>query len=114
MGRYLDGGPCCEAFEKELAYGHCCEMMADCLHDPDTPLKYNLVQRRYYLASKGKAKKNSIYHCPLCGSKLPKILIDEWIDILEKEYGLVDLYGKDAQQIPKEFKTDAWWRKRNL
>jgi hypothetical protein len=43
-----------------------------------------------------------------------KDIYSEWCDILEKEYGLTDPRGKDANEVPAEFQTDEWWKKRGL
>ena len=54
-----------------------------------------------------------IHYCPYCGKKLPTILEDEWYEVLKKEYGLT--FDDDVdKQIPSEFLTDEWWKKRGL
>jgi len=55
-------------------------------------------------------------YCFWCGTKLPKELSDEWLDVLEKEYGLDDACPSehDDPRIPSEFWTDEWWKKRGL
>ena len=57
-----------------------------------------------------------ITYCPFCGTKMPKELSDEWLDVLEKEYGLDDACPSehDDPRIPPEFWTDEWWKKRGL
>ncbi|MBP9791623.1 MAG: hypothetical protein KBC27_00200 [Rickettsiales bacterium] len=55
-----------------------------------------------------------INYCQWCGKKMPKPLVDEWYKILEEEYGILDPVVDDADKVPKEFKTDAWWKKRGL
>ena len=52
-------------------------------------------------------------YCPWCGFKLPTSLRDEWFHILRTEYGL-DNPCDDKRKIPKEFKSDEWWKKRKL
>jgi hypothetical protein len=49
-----------------------------------------------------------------CGKKLPTSLRIEWHDILEEEYGLESPDNRDKKKVPKEFLSDAWWKKRNL
>jgi hypothetical protein len=52
--------------------------------------------------------------CPFCGSKLPKDLYgDEYDDALEEAVGK-DLCDLKEEEIPEEFKSDEWWRKRGL
>ena len=55
-----------------------------------------------------------IHYCPWCGSKLAKELSDEWLYVLEQEYGIKDPQGNDRKKVPPEFKTDEWWKKRGL
>ena len=55
-----------------------------------------------------------INYCPWCGAELPKVLSDEWFDILEEEYGIEDPTNEEKDKVPEEFKTDEWWKKRGL
>ncbi len=59
-------------------------------------------------------------YCPFCGAKMPKILygIDEngnspYSDALEEALGK-DFCDIKPEEIPEEFKTDEWWKKRGL
>ena len=59
-------------------------------------------------------------YCPFCGVKLPKDRkgIDEngndpYTDALEEAVGKEYCDIKE-DEIPEEFKTDEWWRKRGL
>ena len=51
--------------------------------------------------------------CPYCGTKLPKSLLFERDDELEK---VLDKESCDIteDEIPEEFKSDEWWKKRGL
>ena len=59
-----------------------------------------------------------LYHlgyCPWCGQKLPddRLKGDVYYDLLER------IVGKEycdimEDEIPEEFKTDEWWKKRGL
>ncbi|MDR0693335.1 MAG: hypothetical protein LBF49_02060 [Puniceicoccales bacterium] len=59
-----------------------------------------------------------IAYCPFCGAKLPKELIDEKYDIICDELGLDYVPSSSGylpkKELPEEFKTDEWWRKRGL
>ena len=56
-----------------------------------------------------------IYYCPWCGKKLPINLSDKWFEILKKEHGIdYPFDDPDRKNIPEEFKSDEWWKKRNL
>ena len=101
---------------------YCCNTVQFWLQDLDCPLKY-IPNLRFYSISvpRSIAKKNevwpgyAVHYCPNCGFKFPKDVVDEWMDILEKEYGIDDPYdSKQKKLIPKEFKTDEWWKKRGL
>lgn len=53
--------------------------------------------------------------CPACGTDLPKSLQEEWRSTLHKEYGVEDYYASIWNpMVPEEFKSDTWWKKRNL
>jgi hypothetical protein len=73
-------------------------------------------RKRSYTISHSEELGTHMEYCPYCGKKMPKELTDEWYDILEKEYGLIDVNPGDYhdKRIPKEFWTDEWWRKRGL
>jgi len=57
-----------------------------------------------------------IKHCPWCGKRFPGGLRDEWFDILKKEYNIEPEPSKlsKSKDIPQEFKSDEWWKKRGL
>jgi len=101
----------------------CCLSMLDAIEQPDdSPLVYSAETRSYTIsAPRALMKKDMVWlgccveFCPFCGAKLPKDLADERFEILETEYGINDPYdSKQKKLIPKEFKTDEWWKKRAL
>ena len=60
-----------------------------------------------------------LWYCPWCGTKLPEKLTDKMEEILEEEYGITekdwDAPGwNDDTDLPAEFHTDEWWKKRGL
>lgn len=94
---------------------HCCALMDQFLEDPKVPLKYYPIAREYGLDLYYSYAIQLIQFCPWCGMKFPKDLDDEYHDILKTEYGLIP--GLDIQNdpnIPDEFKSDEWWKKRGL
>lgn len=99
---------------------HCCKWMDLFLKDPRVAIVYWPCFRVYAIPflQKGKCisyvtKGSALDHCPWCAKKLPKNLTDEWFATLEKEYNLNDPDSKEQQRlVPKEFKTDEWWKKR--
>ncbi len=96
---------------------HCCNAMQSLLEDKEVPMRYDPVTRYYALTiPKYYSKKNHIHQrvwiefCPLCGTKLPSTLRDEWIELVKQNFQIT----KDLKKLPKEFHTDEWWRKRGL
>ena len=54
-----------------------------------------------------------LIYCPFCGVKLPKCLWYEYADEMEAVVG--KYFGQISDdEIPEEFKTDKWWKKRGL
>ena len=89
--------------------------MTKSVQEREVPLDYNLVFREYFIDLRSPEIK-LIYYCPWCSEKMPCSLRDEFFDILEKEYGVDDNIFEISQnkQLPEEFKSDTWWKKRNL
>ncbi len=83
-------------------------------------MKYNLVLKHFgcYIKTKDNDGKDSyleiqtMRYCPFCGAKLPDYS-DKYDDELEKAVGkeYCDIKPED---IPEEFKSDKWWKKRGL
>ena len=51
--------------------------------------------------------------CPFCGTKLPYNLYNKYAEELEKAVGK-EYCDITEDEIPEEFKTDEWWKKRGL
>lgn len=91
---------------------HCCETMYyDLLNDT---IKYVPHYREYHDNREEDIKNFVDHYCGNCGTKLPYSLRDTWFATLKQEYGLEDPLDTDKQDIPKEFLTDEWWKKRGL
>jgi hypothetical protein len=100
----------------------CCEPLCLLIEDPECPLKYIPFTREFVLtAPKHYLKKNEvslcfvISYCPRCGKAFPQELSEQWYDTLEQELGITGFI--DAQKrknLPQEFQTDEWWKKRGL
>ena len=94
---------------------HCCKEMTFFLEENKVAVNYSVKDREYSINLKNSHAIQLIKYCPWCGAKLPKELSDEWFKILEKEYGIeCPLSNEEKHKIPKEFKTDEWWKKRGL
>ena len=80
----------------------------------DQRIEYSMMSRTYDML----IDENSVRRlnfCPWCGKRLPKGLIKKLFDVLWQEYGIgyeadLDYYTN----VPDEFRTDEWWKKRNL
>lgn len=94
----------------------CCTLMDIVIEDKESALRYDPSLRMYYIREEHQPAARTIQYCPWCAAKLPESLYNEQEEILEKEYGLTDTWkgGKDYDQIPPEFHTDEWWKKRGL
>lgn len=89
---------------------HCCEFLLNSINDDEYPIYYSDKLRIYGIdILDGGSSYSRINLCPWCGVRFPKELSDEWYDLLE-EQGIEP--WKD--EIPKEFQTSEWWKKRNL
>ena len=94
-----------------------CEKLDTYLREDKLPIKYHDRYRSFVLAFKtsyGGTKKGGIVlgFCPFCGGKFPSDLYEEFYHLtehLEDEYG--DL---DFRKVEREFRSDAWWKKRGL
>lgn len=90
---------------------HCCNELNYILEENRTNMLYDSQLREYQMrVSKSKAYYHMIF-CPWCGKQFTPSLNKEFFEILEKEYGIDDYH---PNKIPKEFKTDEWWKKRGL
>ena len=91
-------------------YPHCCEQMAFHIQHKERIVRF-LITLREYSFKVTDTVGQQLNFCPWCGVQLPKSLRDTWCNILIDEYH-VDSPWDD--QIPSEFKTDEWWKKRGL
>ena len=94
----------------------CCKEMRLFIEDPRDPIRYNNKFREYYIYIPRSHNIITMAYCPWCGKKLPGSLREKYFEILEEGYGLeVDIFSiKDNPNIPEEFTSDKWWKKRGL
>jgi hypothetical protein len=99
--------------EQQTSY--CCFAIEQEINDPRVFINYSPKYREYSISTISKHVMRLISNCPWCGIKLLRSVRNEWFDILEKEYQLDDPWNVEQEKlIPKEFKTDEWWKKRRL
>jgi hypothetical protein len=96
---------------KKFTSDFCCETFDEAIRDNRFPLYYEAKDRNYFI---GSGVLHLLYYCPWCAFKFPKDLRDEWCDILENEYKIDNPFSGDRRRIPKEFRSDEWWKKRGL
>ena len=110
--------------------GHCCKDMDYFLNEQKVLIYYNPIFREYFTSLRSyKDGKHVIYYCPWCGEKFSPSLIDKYIETLSDEYNICfdpptgkyfNIQSEDfdlpdeAEDIPKEFKSNEWWKKRGL
>ena len=88
----------------------CCEDMHDSINQLKI-VEYDRIDRSYSLPVSERRSKE-LFFCPWCGSKLPKVLNEEYLEALEKIN--IVFPNHDFSNVPPEFRTDEWWKKRGL
>jgi len=108
----------------------CCELMQEFLDEGKVGIYYNPIIRSYHINTRiFQDGKQMIYNCPWCGCKLPNNLLNQYYDTLEREYNILyepftkryyeildtpNTYKEIDRELPEEFKSDKWWKKRKL
>ena len=91
----------------------CCLTLDATLKNPlEFSIFYDTKFREYYVNAKNAGFEMS--YCPFCGKQFPKSLRDKWFDELSKILGFEVDICIDRRKIPKDFKSDIWWKKRGL
>lgn len=81
----------------------------------DKIVQYEPMVRDYGILC-GRNSIRMLSFCAWCGTKLPESLHSKIFDVTEHELG-IPRYEADFENyanLPDEFKTDEWWRKRGL
>jgi hypothetical protein len=105
----------------EIKEKFCCETMErNFFNKGENAIDYSLTTRLYTIVI-ANGHNRQILFCPWCGKQFPKYLGEEWENTLLKEYSIsnriLEDYGIKVYaegEIPDEFKTDEWWKKRGL
>ena len=114
---------------------NCCKFMDFYLKEQKVLIFYNPIFREYFIKIRShKNGKLPIYHCPWCSYKFSHSLLEKYKKILsdkykiffdDNQYKYFDIspnedkeddffYTPKEIEPPEEFKSDAWWKKRNL
>ncbi len=91
----------------------CCKNMEEAAYEYKAIYLEEQV-RGYSISSVPSGVSLTLIFCPFCGVALGKRLHKEYYDVLEKEYGIDDPDIFNLSNVPEEFKSDEWWRKRGL
>lgn len=82
---------------------------------------YDPVLRRYFIDVRSEygGAVQLIRHCPWCGKCFPRSLLNEFVEELKKKLNIKtnDIgFGelRERKDIPQEFKSDEWWKKRGF
>jgi hypothetical protein len=86
------------------------------LSDHRNNIYYYNVFREHYIQTKRGTVILDMAFCPWCGKKFSESLREKFFKVLELEYGIITDIGdyKTRPDVPKEFQTDEWWKKRGL
>ncbi len=102
---------CCKYMREKLAHLSICD---DPFHCPEAIVYYEPMWDEYGIIVHGKDYFIYLWFCPWCGAKLPESKYMLWYETL-KAMGLkgVDWTNVSSRKdIPKEFLTDEWYRKK--
>ncbi len=87
-----------------------CEMHADRFDCPDALVHYIPKFDEYGLIiHDGGTSSLLITYCPWCGQGLPESKRDQWFEVIEA-LGLEPA----SNDIPEEYRSDAWYRSKDL
>lgn len=99
----------------------CCKTFQSFINNIECPIEYVAYIREYVITVPGHYIKEGditlnyvIDFCPCCGSVLPASLFEEWQEIMQEQFRIEGPLDPKISKIPIEFKTDQWWKDRNL
>jgi hypothetical protein len=91
----------------------CCVKMN--YHIQENKVIHYVPPFREYVLPISKNLTQLITNCPWCGAILPESLREEYFETLNTELNIdPDILTLCEYNLPKEFKTDEWWKKRGL
>ena len=104
---------------KENIMKFCCDTMQRYIDEHNLEYKPETRMVTFYIKSNDKTGYQPEYYgspciyCPYCGSKQPSFLDEERYNAIEETLGK-EWCDITEDEIPEEFKTDEWWKKRGL
>lgn len=89
---------------------HCCKEMSFFIEEKKVAIYYRPQFREYAVGLRQMSASQIIHYCPWCGKKFPLGLDDAFFEEIEK----LGFETANDLNLPEEFKTDEWWKKRGL
>lgn len=96
----------------------CCKKLYEVINDKYGSLQYSSALREYWVRliddydELGIISNNTaiqlLSFCPFCGTRLPESLRDQWVNELET-LGFDEPFDQD---IPNDYTSDSWWKRR--
>lgn len=99
---------CCKELQFFLNYQF--DVFRGTYEFPSNLLAYNAVLDEYGINMKDGTSFVPIRYCPWCGQPLPESKMNRYISELQ-QMGYEQIF---SEEVPDEFKSDEWWRKRGL
>ncbi|AIL66131.1 hypothetical protein NOVO_09085 [Rickettsiales bacterium Ac37b] len=90
----------------------CCEDMHNSIEKYKI-VDYEQIDRTYGILF-GDGYNMFLQFCPWCGVKLKHRLVKELFKCLKTEYKIEEPDLTNFTNVPEEFKSDEWWKKRGL
>ena len=106
---------CIEMAEDDPMY--CCgTFLKYYVNDHRVPISYSPAYRKYYfMVEKELHAIEGLIRCLQCNKKWPKDLGSTWRKTINKELKFDPYEAKNnTVELPAEFTTDEWWKKRGL
>lgn len=96
---------------------HCCYSMDTSIDDERVPITYIKIFREYAISIFYDHATIRINYCPWCTKKLPSSLKDRYFLTLHSKHNIqtsMENLEKDFSDLPHEFKSDRWWKRRKI
>jgi len=94
---------------------YCCKSLKMHHEKEGFPLFYEKTKRYFGMLAQGSSCFQLVSFCPFCGYQFPSDVIHAFYRTLEREYGIAqDDIKENGQNLPEEFKSDIWWKKRKF
>lgn len=96
----------------------CCPIMTKAMGTHTIPIKYQPVFKHYTMRYDYSTSSVLIASCPWCNRVFPPSLFNRYRTLVKKElkldtFTMNELYDY-ISSFPEEWRTDLWWKKRNL